>query len=276
MNQAILVIGNGKSSVLQQTINILDDRNIDFIIYWDGKEELPKLESFYSKLFYVKNRQKIYWGTDTQVQAEHDVMEYAINLGRDYAFFHLISAKDIPLMDKEYFKNFFSKPCKGYIGFVPDVNQNIKNRINYYYPVRNINIREGAGQLLIKFFMKLNRFFRINRIDDRIQIEKGSNWFSIPQNLVKEILRYPNMNIFKHSYLADELYVQTILSRLKPKFSDVEMDDNGMAARLIDWERGNPYTFTKKDIGFLKSKVNKNYAFARKVEDAEIPKEIFK
>lgn len=48
-----------------------------------------------------------------------------------------------------------------------------------------------------------------------------------------------------------------------------------MAARYIDWKRGTPYVFTKKDIPELKEKVNTKFAFARKVEDPSLIDSIF-
>lgn len=44
MKHAIMVIGYGQeASVLQKTIEILDDSDIDFYIHWDKRWPLPKL-----------------------------------------------------------------------------------------------------------------------------------------------------------------------------------------------------------------------------------------
>ena len=38
MKQAILVMGHGEqSTILQKTIDILDDKDIDFFIHWDNQ-----------------------------------------------------------------------------------------------------------------------------------------------------------------------------------------------------------------------------------------------
>ena len=53
MKHAIMVMGFGDNpSVLQETINILDDNDIDFIIHWDKKSKLPKLNAKKSKLIF--------------------------------------------------------------------------------------------------------------------------------------------------------------------------------------------------------------------------------
>lgn len=80
------------------------------------------------------------------------------------------------------------------------------------------------------------------------------------------------MDVFKHSICSDELYLQTILNSYNP---NINMDDNEMAARYIDWKRGQPYTFTIDDVEELKRIVNTKYAFARKIGDPEIVDRVF-
>lgn len=80
------------------------------------------------------------------------------------------------------------------------------------------------------------------------------------------------MDIFAHSFLSDETYLQTILGDYRPKHLK---DDNEMAARYIDWQRGAPYVFTKKDVSELKSVINTRYAFTRKVKDPSLVDTIF-
>ena len=52
-------------------------------------------------------------------------------------------------------------------------------------------------------------------------------------------------------------------------------DDNAEAARYIDWDRGEPYTFKYTDVSELKEKINSNFAFVRKVNDTKVGKELF-
>ncbi|MBS9398434.1 beta-1,6-N-acetylglucosaminyltransferase [Pediococcus acidilactici] len=276
MKQAILVIGNGASDVLQQTINILDDVDIDFIVYWDAKDNLPRLKSSDSNIYFVEPRKKIYWGTDTQIMAEHDLMEYALKLNIDYTFLHLISSKDIPLMEKSYFKSYFSNSQKEHIGFVATPKEDVINRIKFYYPIRHLKVRNKLGQKLIKLIVKVNSMLKIDRLSNSNEIEKGTNWFSVSRELVQEVIDYPNLKMFMNSYLGDEIYIQTILRRYKPKDINDLQDDNEMAGRLIDWKHGNPYIFTKDDVNYLRNNVNTKFAFARKVEDADVPKMVFK
>ena len=57
MRHAVLVIGYGKKAdVLQQTIRILDDKDINFFIHWDARYNIPMLNAEFSSIFFIKDR----------------------------------------------------------------------------------------------------------------------------------------------------------------------------------------------------------------------------
>lgn len=202
------------------------------------------------------------------------MLKTVLDYQEDYEYVHLISSVDMPLMTKEYFKGYFSKDL--YLGFLPNdlvKVDKIRNRLRYFWPTDYLNARNRYGKLLMKLSETLNGLLRIDRIKNKpISIGKGSNWFSIKYNFIPKIMDYPNMSIFKYSLCADEMFLQTILNSYNPNIS---MDDNEMAARYIDWERGQPYTFTMNDVEELKQLVNTKYAFARKIGDPEIVDKVF-
>lgn len=271
MKHAIMVIGHGDKQVLQETINLMDDKDIDFFIHWDKKFPMPKLHSKNSKIYFI-NRIRLFWGTDTQVIVEHNLLLAVYESGINYDYVHLISSSDIPLMTKEYFKSYFSADV--YIAFVDNVTDEIRNRIQWYYPFKHVNVRSRVGAwCILKPVLLFNRIFKIRRMQNSKIIQKGANWFSVRGTLVKEIVLFKDFKIFLHSYLADELYIQTILHRYKPQ--KCAENDNEMALRYIDWNRGGPYTFNIDDTRELSELVNTKYAFARKVTDPRIMKKIF-
>lgn len=269
MRHAILVVGYGNdANVLQSTINHLDDPMIDFFVHWDLRFDLPRLQSKRSKIFLLKDRIPVYWGTYAQIKVEklllHSVEANPIN----YDYVHLISSNDIPLMSVDYFNTFFKKDI--YLGFVPSKTVD-STRISYYYPVLS-NYRSKLGQAILHGVIIINKLLRINRIDHgkyKLNINKGPNWFSMRSRLIPRILDFQEQKIFKHSYCADEIYLQTIFSQLKPDDSKM-VNDNEMAARYIDWERGHPYIFKSSDVPELRKVVNTKYAFARKIIDPEV------
>lgn len=270
MRHAIMVIGSGKNAeVLQKTIKHLDDEKIDFYIHWDKKFKRPVLKSNYSKIFFIDSR-KVRWGSGTLVLVERDLLKSVYNSKYNYDYVHLISSSDIPLMTKEFFKTFFTKNL--YLGFAPERKDTVE-RVKYYYPTDFINAKSILGKIIIKMSKIVNKVLKINRLNDKnIVINKGCQWFSIKENYVKKILQFDHIEMFKNTFASDELYLQTVLDKYKVGISE---DDCGMAARYIDWKRGQPYVFTTDDINELRKVVNTKYAFARKVFDPSLLGKIF-
>lgn len=280
MKHAIMVMGYGNPSVLQETINILDDPCIDFVIHWDKKYDLPNLKSRKSTIIFLDNRVKVNWGSDSQIIAEKRLFDYVVNSDK-YDYVHLISSSDIPLMTPSYFKKFFKKDSY-YLGFIDYMDKNIYSRFSEYYPIRHIRVKYRESIIVLMHY--INKFFKVDRLKGQ-HVEKGCNWFSMDIKYLKEVVNYPKFNMFLHTYTGDEFYVQTILQRLKPssltKKYDVYSDryrmtkSSMMAARYINWFKGTPYLFQKRDAEELKNNVNKNYAFARKILDPVVARAIF-
>lgn len=262
MRHAIMVMGYGNiASVLQSTINVLDSYNIDFFIHWDARYKLPMLTSQKSKLYFLKNRISVHWGSGDQIKTELLLMNEVNKNNNDYDYVHLISSNDAPLMDSDYFEKYFENEV--YIGFDKKITQDIENRIKFYYPCgidyrKHVNIR--------RLFKYGNSFFKINKLNKfNVKVEKGPNWFSMKAKYINEVLNYNN-DIFKNTFCGDEIFLQIILARFKSQrlnYTDV----NEQALRYVDWKRGRPYTFTLRDINELKDKKNTHFAFVRKIKD---------
>ncbi len=268
MRHAILVEGHGNNAeVLQETIRILDDAEIDFWIHWDKRFKKPILTSYKSKLHFIKPI-KNNWGADTQIIIEKKLLKAVSK--KKYDYIHLISSSDIPLMTANYFKSYFKNEV--YIGFFNSKNQ-ISDRIRYYYPTRFLNLRKDPFKLkrvIFSIVVLLQKLLRIDRLkNSNYKIKKGSNWFSIKKKYIANILEFDD-SIFMYSFLADELYIQTILG----DFED-SIDNKDGNCRYIDWDRGRPYVFTEKDARELSNLINTKYSFARKVNNANIPRKIF-
>ena len=208
MKHAIMVIGTGdNNSILQKTIDHLDDENIDFFVHWDAKFREPFLRSNNSKIIFIK-QQKVTWGGSSQVSTEYRLLKAVFEYEKEYDYVHLISSVDMPLMTKEYFKNYFRKDL--YLGFLPDslvdVDE-IKNRIKYFWPTDYINVRSKFGKLLIKVSGFLNRTLNIDRLKKKkVSLGKGTNWFSMKYSIIPQIINYSNMVDYRMK-LATQLVV---------------------------------------------------------------------
>lgn len=280
MKHAIMVMGYGDYSILQKTINVLDDNDIDFIIHWDKKFKLPNLFSEKSQIIFIKNRIKVNWGSDAQIIAEKLLFDYVV-AQKKYDYVHLISSSDIPLMSSQYFKTFFKKESY-YLGFLDYIQDEAYQHVNEYYPFRHLKVKNRYSIPVLVHY--INKLFKVNRLK-KIHVEKGCNWFSMDAKYLNEVVKYPYFNIFKYTYTGDEFYVQTILRKLKPDGLTRKYDyysdsyrmtkSSAMALRYIDWFKGRPYTFNLSDVNELRKIKNTDYAFARKVVDPKMIDEIF-
>ncbi|WKF84158.1 beta-1,6-N-acetylglucosaminyltransferase [Lacticaseibacillus pantheris] len=263
---AILVEGSGDGAILQSTINVLDSDNIDFFVHWDKKFARPHLVAKQSRIFFLK-AQKVFWGTYSQIKVTVRLISMALSSPTEYDFFHLISESDFPLMNVHYFNKYFERHRSDLVGFSSQNDANAIKRISYFYPLDGINIRSRTGNRLLRASRLINRSLGIHR---RIgfDVYKGSNWFSVGRESAQRIVNFKSMNTFKHSYLADELFVQSIVGKYTTPI--LSNDDNAQAGRLIDWVKGNPYVFADGDLDYLISKTNGSFLFVRKIHDFRV------
>ncbi|WP_203619574.1 beta-1,6-N-acetylglucosaminyltransferase [Apilactobacillus nanyangensis] len=286
MKHAIMVMGYGNGNITQRTIDVLDDKDIDFFIHWDKKFDIPHFNSKNSSIYFIKDRKNVHWGTDMQTIVERELLKSVYDTN-NYGYVHLISSNDMPLMTPNYFKKYFyNKPYA--IGFLDYLDKARYRRMSGFYPIRHLNLKSGIRFFLfIKNIEYLNRIFHVNRVKNK-HIEKGCNWFSMKIDYVKKVLDFKDFGMFKHTFTGDEFYIQTILHDLKPKDLNKKYDyysddyrmtqSSFMAARYIDWIKGvgKPYVFKKDDVDYLSSIVNTKYAFGRKLDDYEIIEQVFK
>ena len=132
--------------------------------------------------------------------------------------------------------------------------------------VSNIGSKGGVQKVITDWILHY-KVIGINRMrNKKIKIRKRTNWVSLKKSSLVELVNF-DISIFRNTFLTDELYVQTVLSRFE-NFDDEYIS----SSRYIDWNRGKPYVFGHRDIAELKNVVNTKYAFARKIENANIVK----
>lgn len=263
---AIMIIAHDQFALLEKLITALDDKRNDIFIHIDAKVKDFDFERFkaipkFSEIHFTQ-RVNVTWGDYSQVKAEMLLIDAAVKNEKEnkkYSYFHLISGCDLPIKSNEEIHDFFEQhDGKEFIHFSSNqVSDASVARIKYYHFFRGK--RTFARKLISYAILKVEMLFGVNRLKkNNIQVQKGCNWFSITGDFARYIVE--NMNrweqIFKYSYCADEVFVQTILvnSPFKDHLYMPDCNDNHLAcARLIDWERGNPYVFRKEDFALIKS-----------------------
>ncbi|KPN79302.1 hypothetical protein RZ56_10050 [Apilactobacillus kunkeei] len=278
MRQAILVMNNGGFDTLQQTINLLDDKDIDFYIYAKNDGSLTAKNS---KLNFVGCNKKVHSQTFAELVEEKLLINQALK--GDYEYFHLISSNDFPLMNKQYFKDYFaSKPVK--LGFVEFADSQDHNSQNFYYPFNNFNYqRLWSAFLFVKICMLLNHIFGVERIASK-DVVKGCPYFSLPRKYVTE-LDEQKVDNYRYTINPKDFFAQTALKDLKTDNPEYTINSNRfnlmkaysasaryanyLRRKKLNWFDEKAYQFSDADKDELKDAVNSDYAFAHNVRDAK-------
>lgn len=276
---AYLIMAHNNLYVLEKLLLLLDDYRNDIYIHIDAKLKNVNLAYFKniinkSNLIYTKKRNKVYWGTQSQVKTELLLFKTAYNKDK-YTYYHLISGTDLPIKSQDYIHNYLSNSNKEYIFYHEEPSIYDINRISKYH--LNLNKKNIIYTIIQNKFNIVQSKLNINRLKDSdLIIKRDYNWSTLTSKGVELILN--NEKKIKQltfmSICADEIYKQIILINSELK-NNIYIDENGNRndLRLVDWSRkvnDSPYIWRNMDFEILKSS---DKLFARKF-DQEIDKEI--
>lgn len=263
---AYLLIAHNQFELLEKLITALDDERNDLYIHIDAKVRNFDFDYFssipkHSRIIFT-DRIKVTWGDYSQVKCEMILLKTAVenqNPGNPYSYFHLISGVDFPIKTNNEIHTFFEENSgKEFIHYSNStVSQSSIDRLKYYHFFRKK--RNLFFKIIANILFRFQRFIGVNRLKGAdIKVQKGCNWFSITGALAEYIVNNFEMieKIFRYSYCCDEVFIQTILenSGFKNNLYMPDCHNNHLAcARLIDWERGNPYVFRKEDYALIKA-----------------------
>ena len=192
-----------------------------------------------------------------------------------YAYYHLISGVDLPIKSNDDIHAFFEKNAgKEFVHFSEnEPNSAFAARIRYYHLFRKK--RNFFTKILAQIAFRLQVLFRVDRLKGQgLIVQKGTNWFSITGDFAKYIVSQAGRveHLFAYCYCGDEVFVQTMLVN-SPFVAYLYMpncnNDQMACARLIDWERGNPYVFRMADYDEI---MQSPAMFARKFSMQTDPK----
>lgn len=269
---AYLIICHNNFQILCKLLTAIDDERNDIYVHIDKKTKTVPYSQLKSSvrqatLTFIKRR-KVDWGGDSQISVELALLEAAVQ--KPHSYYHLLSGVDFPLWSQDTIHSFFQENIgKEFIRL--DHNKKrmseFQDRIRYYYPLQNRIGRNRGKYVAIcervqTFLLKLQKLMQINRLKRcPLEIKKGSQWFSITHDLALELLgkRAIIRKYFRHSFCADELFLAT-LAYASPYHDDIVDND----LRMIDWSRGNPYTYRIDDYEML---ISSEKIFARKFDE---------
>ena len=275
MRHAYLILAHAHWKQLRTLLALLDDERNDIFVHVDLKTDITpflQAECRHSKLTFTRQRIDCRWGTVSLVEAEFLLFEEARNQGR-YACYHLLSGQDFPIKSQDYIHRFTeSHPGVNYISYVEDSRAaSVPERaLQYHFLIHRpgVSLKGTIMTRLRKGFVKIQQCLHIRR-QFPFPIRKGAQWVSISDDFCAYLMERSAdlLRLFKRTYGPDEMVIQSVFAsspfagtQYRPKGSEYEQ-----CLREIDWERGEPYTWTEEDLPFLMAS---DKWFARKVSSA--------
>lgn len=276
MKHAYLIMAHNDFYILEKLIKLIDDERNDIYLHIDKKVKNFDFDYFKglsrkSNITFVK-RLDVRWGSSKQIDCEYVLFKEAYK--KHYAYYHLLSGVDLPLARQDVIHKFFEEN-KGKEFVAIDNHKGISSeaieRVKFYHFL--VPLARSKSKLLKKFFgifhyysIKFQRLLKIDRLKKyNLHFRKGANWVSVTDAFVGYILSRENemKKIFKYSFCADELFVQTLLynSEFYKNIYSKKNDDYSGIKRCIDWKRGTPYTYKEEDFNEL---INSGNFWARK------------
>ena len=283
---AYLIMAHNKFGQLGRLLKALDNEDNTLFVHIDKKckafdlDILNELKAQVVKSnIYIYNEISVYWSHFSQVQCELFLLRKAVNKG-EFAYYHLLSGMDFPIKSQEYIHEFFEENAgKEFVdyqrAFFEHHKDIILDRVRYYHPFRkycrffNNNIFNDFFRVLDKLSVILQKIAGVNLVKkNQLDICYGANWFSITGAFAKYILEnetfiYQN---FRFCNCPDEIFVQTLLkaSSFRGNLYKETTDNFYGNMRLVDFHRGNPYTYHSSDIEEIKKS---EYLFVRKIDE---------
>lgn len=276
---AYLIMCYEYNEILCTLLRMIDCCSNDIFVHIDAKSDdfSSKLRQFvqYSNIFFVRDRIKVYWAHYSQIEAEYRLFRDAYRGG--YLRYHLLSGIDLPIKSQQYIHDFCdSYPDKEFLGISDIIDNRLKRFI--LFPKYQRFDRTGNGSMISYFLRCMNFPFDVIQrylhypfgLKNYTKYKMGPNWCSLTHNSVGILLDNKDkfLSTMKRRGYTDEIWKQTIIYNELglPSFYDLSSPFKG-CMRLIDWKRGNPYSFTINDF---KEIINSDRLFCRKINDVDL------
>ena len=271
---AYLIMAHKNWNQLKKLIELLDDERNDIFIHIDAKsqldtraQEMVTSSAASSKITFVE-RVPVQWGDYSVIRAELNLLRAAAN--GNFQYYHLLSGMDLPLKPQDEIHAFFDRNSgKEYIQYLDDTwTKKTQTRVRYYWYFQDkIGNRKKQHPLYIlqRLLLGLQKLAGVNRCRE-YNAKTGAQWFSITNELAAYLCKN-EMKIekrFSRTFCPDEWMVQTLAFEYGFVDSSHYSDTKDSILRLIDWERGAPYTLRIQDYDELMAS---GCLFARKFDE---------
>ncbi len=247
MKHAFLIQAHKNFDQLCRLVEYFGDERCEVFVHIDRKSrptsgQLERLKA-YPQVKLLTRRYAVHWGGFSLLKCTLHLMRKALRNSRaDY--FHLLSGQDYPIKSLRQMLAFFEEAEEGghkdYLLFThlpsPNWEHNTYERIKYFYFFDWLRRGKKANEFTQKA-VAFQRKWGIRRpIPNRFDhLYGGSEWFSLRRSTCETVLRHTRRhpgfyNRLRFTFVADEVYVQTLVPNLVPH---AEIRNNNY--RYIRW-----------------------------------------
>lgn len=242
-----LVLAHQAPNQLKKLLERLQDTNNHFVIHVDKNYDLEPFRETLSNIrncHFIPERFSSHWGTFALIEATLEALHYVMTTLALRQRIVLISTADYPIKDKVYINKYLD-------------NHEQTIFIEYEAIPRKIWYNGGIG-----------RFPLFNDIQKQIKLYGGSQWFSIPFQVIPIIFDFLENNpdfitYFKSVKIPDESFFQTLLLNCNHPFVLKHLKNENL--HFIKWDVPymHPRILTMSDFTAIKKSKS---LFARKVD----------
>ena len=255
---------------LKLLLHLLDHTENDIYLHIDKKSDIQESECarcISKARVHTYKLYPVYHGDISLTECQLFLLREAVKEQQDY--YHLLSGHDLPIKKHSQIVEFFEKNNgKQFIHFVSDAYATNDASIYYHFlhgwiKRHSNSVFLGLAWSLETKLIDLQRMLHVRR-----KLYCGAEWFSITHALAEEFCQYQEALLKKVRWTvaSDEYVLQTFYKTMASGKYELYAQtkapgDYGGTARLIDWNRGNPYVWRMSDYEEL---INSDRMFARK------------
>lgn len=215
MKHAYLITSHNNFVVLKYALSLIDDsRNVVFLLV-DKKtkdENLEELSQVMKKSpLIVLPRINIHWAGFSQIEAELNLIEAAVNFKEEFSYYHFLQGVDLPIKSQDEIHNFFEANSGiEFIDFNPKMYDFAMYKKGYFhFFVDNKYFRTNMFVKIINHsLVRLQKLIGISR-KMSMQLYHGSALFSITDNFARYILenKLKIIQEYKFTLACDEVFI---------------------------------------------------------------------
>ena len=241
MKIAYIILAHKYPSQLVRLVSRLQTKDTSFFIHIDGKTNNETYKEIVAHLqgfnVYFLKRYQCFWGDFQIIQATLEGIKTLVKSETEFDYAILLSGQDYLIKSQDYLEDFLEKNRgKEFMEFfsLHDINNKWYNQGSYYQSLKRVeywHFRFRSKHFCLK---KPRKFL------EGFEPYGGSQWWCLSRDCIQYINEFVQqkpdfVNYFKHTFIPDELFFQTIV--LNSPFQDNVINDD---MRYLDWDNPNP------------------------------------